>query len=227
MSGFNRLAASYDSRTAQQEIGGLFVKLSGLVYRLRARNIRPWRLDRNKEVFIGQDFNVSKMASVFVQEPTPTTLHAFHERLAPDTDTYGLVEYVNRWCTENNFPRSRVVFYPDASGAARSTAGKSDTRILKEAGYSVRYAKKNPFVKDRVNCVNGLLDPQQGEPRYFIDPRCTEVIRCFEKQKWDNEKDPPEPDKKEGFDHLMDANGYVCWGRHPLRVSASTGRKAA
>lgn len=228
--GFERLAMQYDSRTADQEIKGLFVKMAGLVYRLREANKRAWRLDRSKEVYIGQDFNVTKMASVFAQEPTPTTLQVFHERLEPDSDTYALANYLDRWCSENQFPKSKVVIYPDASGAARSTAGKSDTRILKEAGYLVRFAKKNPFVKDRVNCVNGLLQPSSTiytPPRYFIDPRCVETIRCFEKQMWNTEVDPPVPDKTQGFDHLMDANGYLCWGRFPLRITASLGRKAA
>lgn len=226
-SGFERLQMSYDSRTAEQEIGGLFVKMSGLVYQFSARNVMKGALNRNKPVYVGQDFNVAKMCSAFVQELTPTTLHIIHERIAPDSDTYGLARYLDNWCAQNAFPKSKVVVIPDASGAARSTSGKSDTRILKDAGYSVRYAKKNPFVKDRVNCVNGLLAPHGAMPRLYVDPSCTETIRCFEKQKWDTEKDPPIPDKSEGFDHQMDATGYVCWALHPLRVSATTGQRKA
>lgn len=222
--GFTRLAGQYDSRTADQEIRGLFIKMAGLVYSqfTRATHVRHWRLDRAKPVFVGQDFNVSKMASSFAQEPTPTSLHTFHERLQPDSDTYELARYLDRWCSENNYPKTNVVIYPDASGAARSTSGKSDTRILKEAGYQVRYAKRNPFVKDRINCLNGLMR-SDIQPRYFVDPTCTHHIETYEKQMWDTDKDPPAPDKTMGFDHIADASGYVAWARFPLRLQAGTG----
>lgn len=229
--GIANLLAQYDSKTAEQEIKGLFVKLAGLVYRFsRRRNIMPWKLQRDKPVFVGQDFNVAMMSSIFTQQPTRATIQAFHERVQPESDTYGLVTYLNEWCLKNNFPKRQLYIFPDASGAARSTSGKSDTRLLRDAGFKVVYAKKNPFIKDRVNCVNGLLQPASGPTRYGITPDCHKSIECFEKQIWDTELDPPVPDKKAGFDHQMDANGYVCWGRLPLAVQASLGnmeRKAA
>lgn len=235
--GLARLASAYDSRTYAQEVEGLFVKTAGLVYYgFGARNLRRWKLRRDLPVYIGQDFNVASMATIFLQPCTNTShagsLQAFHER-QEEGDTYGLVTYLDRWCSENNFPKHQIRIYPDASGQARSTAGKSDLKILRESKYKVDYVKKNPFVKDRVNCVNGMLSPRNGVPRYYIDPdECRRVIKCFEKQIWD-ESDPPVPDKEHGYDHLMDANGYAVWGRYPLRMSAHVGslrsfeRKAA
>lgn len=226
--GLADLAARYDSKTADQELRALFVKQSGLVYRFnRARNVKNYRLDRTKPIFIGQDFNVSAMASAWCQQ-SGNGLHFFHDRLAHDSDTPQLVLYVNEWCAKHNFPKSNVYFFPDASGSARSTSGKSDIKLLRDAGYKVVFARRNPFIKDRVNCVNGLLAPFVGGVRMFVDPWCTNIIESMEKQVWDVSKDPPEPDKSKGFDHIMDATGYVTWGRFPLAVTASTGsRKAA
>lgn len=228
-SGLEDLQKRYDSKTASQELLALFVKQSGLVYRFNRRaNVKVHKLDRTKPVYIGQDFNVSNMASVFCQQPTPDTLHAFQDRLAPDSDTQALVEYVEQWCKVNNFPKNLVYFYPDASGNARSTSGKSDIRILREAGFKVSFAKRNPFIKDRVNCMNGLLAPLKGPVKLFVDPTCYHAINSLEKQIWDTSVDPPTPDKTLGFDHIMDAFGYVAWGRLPLSIVASTGmRKAA
>ena len=163
------------------------------------------------------------MASSFSQQ-VGKTLRVFHERVAVDSDTFELVKYLDRFAAEHKIPKRQFIIYPDASGAARNTAGKSDHQIIRQAGYRIKASKKNPFVKDRVNCVNGILRPVAGTPRMFIDPSCVETIKCFRNQIWKENSDPPEPDKEHGFDHMMDAVGYKVWNLFPLRMSASLGR---
>lgn len=232
-SGFRRIQDQYDSRTYAQEIEGLFVRVAGLVYHpFGALNIRPWKFNPRLPVYVGQDFNVGKMCSSFSQSSSLRSLHIFHERAEPDSDTVDLARYLDRFCGEHRIEKSQVTIYPDASGNSRNTTGKSDHQILREAKYRVRAPKKNPFVKDRVNCVNGLLRPHNGTPRLHVDPSCKEHIKCFRNQIWKEDSDPPEPDKEHGFDHMMDGVGYKAWARFPLRMSASVGhgttqRKAA
>lgn len=233
--GIESLTGQFDSRALAQEVEAKFVKQAGLVYHAFGKhNLAPYVLRRDKPVWIGQDFNVMRMATTFSQ-PIVTKagpgLHTFHERMADNTNTYELAAYLDRWCSENSVAKSSVLIYADASGGARRTSGKTDHRILKDAGYRVHRQQKNPFVKDRVNCVNGLLTPRAGgTARMLIDPSVRGLIESFTKQVWDTDKSPPEPDKKHGWDHELDAQGYKAWGRFPLRTNASLGaaiRRAA
>lgn len=227
--GMERLRQQYDSRTAAQELTGLFVRAAGRIYHAfsRARNVAPWRFQPLHDVIIGQDFNVSKMATVFMQPFQPRGrrpgegLHVFDEWLRPNSNTHELAAHLKEWCKAKGVPQHRVTIVPDASGSARQTAGKSDHQILREAGFRVRAPKKNPFVKDRINCVNGLLAPaDSGAPRLMFDPCVKNVIETMENHLYKEESDPPEPDKESGLDHMADATGYPCWFKFPLRMLA-------
>lgn len=235
--GFARIASQYDSRTYAQEVEALFVKVAGLVYYpFDAGNVASYHLRREAPVWIGQDFNVSAMASSFSQPiNTPDLqrgLHVFEERIAKDSDTFALVNFYDRWCSDNSIEKSRIIVFPDASGSARNTTGKSDHEIIKRAGYKIQAARRNPFVKDRINCMNGLIKPANSKHRrLLVDPSCIEHLKSFRKQIYIEDSDPPTPDKSSGLDHIMDACGYTAWGKFPLRMTASLGhgvsRKAA
>lgn len=229
-SGLDRLIASYDEQTYQQEVLARFIKQSGLVYYPfgLVRNVAHHNFDPNREVWVGQDFNVNPMASVLGQ-PFNTKdgkpgVHWFYERRVPNSDTFALIKFLNQFCETNRVSRERIIIFPDASSRARSTSGKSDFRLLREAGYRVDAPLANPFVRDRVNTVNSLLMGRGSPyPRLLVDPRCVNLIEAMEKQSWDTEVDPPQPSKVGGFDHIMDALGYACWRKLPLRGKMSLG----
>lgn len=233
--GISDLATRYDSKTYLQEVEALFVRSSGLAYHAFRRDVhvRPGRIQPNQELWVGQDFNVDPMSSVFAQ-PMRTAegvegAHILSERVAPDSDTYGLVRFTDDFIRRHHIPKEKVTFYVDASGRARKTsATRSDVQILRGAGYRVRHPPANPLVKDRVNCINGLFRPQLlRHPRLVVSPDCPVLIESFEKQKWKEGSSPPELDKTQGFDHITDAAGYLGWGRWPIRPSASIGTRRA
>lgn len=228
---FERLRRNYDSLTYRQEVEGRFVRRAGIVYYCfsRKRNVTGrYAVNPSLPLWVGQDFNVDPMASVLGQPwnvaPGITGLTIVGERKARNSDTYALVKWMSGYCREHNIPRERVTFFPDASGKARSTSGKSDFRIIKEAGFRVEAPLANPRVKDRVNAVNGVLKPLDGPPtRMRINSDCTDVINTLEKQPWDTDKDPPEPDKKGGLDHIGDALGYMVWKKFPIKAKVEVG----
>lgn len=225
--GFKRLSTQLDSKAHAQEVEAKFVKQSGLVYHAySALNNRKFKFDRSLPIYVGQDFNVMKMASIFCQPTKWNGLHAFHERLVDNTDTYALAQYLADWCATQNIPRSQLIVYPDASGKNRKTSGKTDIRILREAGFRCVPERRNPFIKDRINTVNGLLTSHKGlMPRLTLDvDACPHAHESLSKQVWDTAYTPAIPDKKHGFDHMPDAIGYVSWARHPLAAKASLGR---
>lgn len=214
------LAMRFDSVTAAQELEAFFVKSGGLVYHAfeRAEHVVPARLNPALELFVGVDFNVSPMSAILMQ-PFSTRegvegCHVIGEHYIENGDTYALMAWLVNYCNANRLPRSKVTVYPDASGRSRSTSGKSDHEIIREAGFAVDAPRANPLVRDRVNTVNGLFSPQLLRfPRLLIDPSATRLIDALEHQKRD---DRGEPDKELGHDHPVDALGYALWRRYPL-----------
>ncbi len=99
----------------------------------------------------------------------------------------------------------------DSTGKNRSTKGKSDFIILKDAGFDVR-SKTNPAVIDKIANLNrcftlGLIT---------IHPRCKKLIRDLIQLVWtkhgqlDQKSDP-------SLSHLVDSLAYLCWYLYPLR----------
>lgn len=217
-----RLARNLDSQTAEQELGGLFIRQGGRVYHAftKAKNVAPGRLNPQAELLVGMDFNVNPMSAVLAQTFTTREglegIHVIGEHYIEDGDTYKMTEWLRAFCKSRGIVRSRVTVYPDASGKARSTSGKSDHKIIRESGFRIDAPRANPPVRDRVNVVNGLASPMLLRfPRLLVDPECVVLLEALEKQG----RDPKtgEPDKTKGFDHPVDALGYLAHERYPLR----------
>ncbi len=232
--GISRLAQRFDPRTHKQEVEAKFIRGRGLVYYpfARSKHVKPGRINPALPLWVGQDFNVDPMATVIAQPFTTKDgeegAHVLHVRKDRDSGTYRLVAWLDNFIKQHRIGKDKVIIYPDAAGNARSTSGKSDFKILRGGGYRVDAPSRNPMIKDRVNCVNGLLAPMGGpHSRLLIDPSCSELIESLEKQIWKPESDPPTPDKEHGFDHLNDALGYMCWRRWPLRNSTVLPKRAA
>ena len=201
-----RLQANYDPSLLLAYLDGEFVNLTtGQVYDRfnRAVHVVPCEWDEleAETILLGVDFNVGLMSGVLAVR-RGRELHVFDE-VAGAHDTDALAQEVRR-----RYPHARILGYPDASGTARSTnSSRSDVAILQSYDISNMAPKANPPVRDRVASVQALLENGKGERRLFIDPRCKRLIECLELQSYD---DKGEPDKQAGFDHMVDALGYIC-----------------
>jgi hypothetical protein len=108
------------------------------------------------------------------------------------------------------------VIYPDASGAntTSTNASESDLSILRQAGFRIEVNSSNPAVKDRVNAYNAMILNAAGERRFRINTdACPVTTEALEQQVWGLDG---APDKKSGFDHPNDANGYFIVRRWPI-----------
>jgi predicted fused transcriptional regulator/phosphomethylpyrimidine kinase len=73
---------------------------------------------------------------------------------------------------------------------------------------------KNPFIKDRILSFNKMIN-NQGERKYFVNVQyCPMLVESLEKQSYDIKTG--DPDKKSGFDHVVDATGYFIAYKYPL-----------
>jgi hypothetical protein len=206
-----QLQATYSGSQLSAYLDGNFVNLNaGSVYHEFDRNLNATSqtIMADDVLHIGLDFNVANMSAV-VHVVRGDSVHAVNEITGVfDTPTMGRI-------LKEKYPAHRILIYPDASGNARKSnnASESDHSILRSFGFQVLVNSRNPFVKDRVLSVNAMIN-NQGERRYFVNAQyCPSLAESLEKQSYDKNG---EPDKKSGFDHVVDATGYFIAYRYPI-----------
>lgn len=201
------LRADYPPHLIDAYIEGEFVNLtSGQVYVTYDRSRCDTDVTEGKDetLFIGMDFNVGDMSAV-IHVKRKGQPYAVAE-VTKAYDTPDMIRVIkDRW------PENPIFVYPDASGDSRKSvdASKTDIAILKQAKFTVLAGKKNPRIKDRVNCMNAAF----GKGYKVNVDRCPAYVRCLEQQAYDDKGDP---DKKQGLDHLPDAAGYFIHKDYPL-----------
>jgi hypothetical protein len=204
------LKEQYDANQLMAYMNGEFVNLtSGTVY----KNFK--RFDNNTNVVeqpgellhVGIDFNITKMSAV-IHVVRNGIAYAVNELV----DLYDTQAVVN--ALKQTYPRHNIYCYPDASGRARSTSGRSDVDILEGAGFKIFAHGANPAVKDRVNAMNRMFMNGNGLRSYYINtatcPLYTEALEQLSYKKG-------EPDKSNGLDHVCDGGGYFIAYRFPIR----------
>lgn len=202
---------TYPSNLVDAYVDGEFVNLtSGTVYyTYKRKECRSYEeIIHGETLFIGQDFNVGKMAStVYVQRGK--IWHAVAE-LCNLFDTPDVVRVIKeRWQDKGH----HIVMYPDASGKNRKSnqASTSDIAMLQQAKFDVRVNASNPAVKDRVLSMNKALESGLIK---INDKNCPNTARGLEQQAYDENG---EPDKSGGVDHQNDATTYPIAYEIPVR----------
>src|SRR5207245_4744365 len=160
-------------------------------------------------VLVGLDFNINRMAAIVAQR-AGEQIQVFDEIVLTNSNTPEMMREINRI-----YAGRHGVVHPDPSGVARKTSapvGKTDFRIIEEAGWTVFPAKQYKVV-DRINTVNAKLCNAQGQRRLLISPKCKNLIKALDGLTYKN--GTKIPDKSSGLDHVTDALGYLLMGLFP------------
>ncbi len=200
------LERAFDENQRAAYMDGRFVNLTaGRVYRHFDSAVHARSVERlGCEVVVGVDFNVDCLSAV-VCAVVGEAVHCFDEVRLRDATTYELAEWLHE-----RYPGVRV--FPDPSGRARRTSAlKSDFRILQDRGFRVEARLAAPAVRDRVNAVNGLL--RVG--RLSVE-RCPNLVRDLELVTWRNGDIDKVSDAS--LTHASDALGYLVEKLFPVRV---------
>jgi phage terminase large subunit len=208
------LTSNYPTSLLAAYRDGEFVNLNfGSVYHTFDRNLNFTNetIKVGEPLHIGMDFNVTKMASVVyvLRNDKP---HAVMEHTGI-FDTPDMVRIL-----KERYQGHRIMVYPDASGKSRKSqnASESDIAQLRAAGFNVLTNPSNPAVKDRIAAMNKIIEVRD----YRVNPdTCPELVEALEKQAYDKNG---EPDKASGFDHVLDAAGYMVAYRYPVRKPMTT-----
>jgi hypothetical protein len=166
---------------------------------------------------------VNVLEEIVVRSNSNTTeaaCHIFVQRAAPYlkvvSRVYGILN---------------VHIYGDASGHQRRTSATStDWSIIRqffstmhrgEIQLSCHFANVNPFVHDRINCVNSRLRNYFGDPQLFISPGAKELIRDLEEVCYIVDSTGSATNELNKSDrnrtHMSDALGYYISQAFPLR----------
>ncbi|WP_428394159.1 hypothetical protein [Lichenicoccus sp.] len=208
-----------DPRTFRQEYGASFESYAGrVIYAFsRAEAVKACRHYLDRAVHIGIDFNINPMSATVWQEDGATT-EQIDEIILPTSNTDEMAaEIIRRYGRVSFDPAApmvdHIIVYPDPAGAQRrsSAAGRTDIGILREIGFRVIAMASHPTVRDRTNVMNRQFLSADGCRRAFVDPSCRKSIEAYERLVYrDGSNDP---DKSNGYDHLVDATGYYLYGR--------------
>ena len=215
------LIENYPEQLIKAYLNGEFVNLTmGAVYRFD-RNVHVCNQlpsYKNEILRVGIDFNIQNTNCVIgVRDGNKLVII---DEITKMHDTDALAKEILR-----RYPNQKILIYPDASGSNRSTnSSQTDIAILEGYGFTNMSPRSNPPIRDRVSAVNSLLKNGKGEVRLAISPCCRTLIECFELQAYDEKTG--EPDKQNGYDHILDSLGYLIWREfNPLyfRSGKSTG----
>ena len=214
------LLENYPPQLIQAYLNGNFCNLTtGQVYDKFDRNIHVLETDpvinEHEPIRVGIDFNIGNMNAVI--GIAAANKFIVIDEISKSHDTDSLAKEIKA-----KYPFNKIYVYPDASGGNRSTnASKTDIQILESYGFLNQSALSNPAIRDRVNSVQGMFLNGKGESKMMISKKAIRLIECLELQSY-NEKG--EPDKDAGYDHMIDALGYITWRLfNPLHMNA--GRK--
>ena len=200
-----RLQANYDPQLLRAYLDGEFVNLTtGQVYDRfdRIKHVREdiAPVEDEETILVGIDFNVGNTNAALAVRRGRQLF--FFDEIAAAHDTDAIGQELRR-----RYPHARILGYPDASGANRSTnSSRSDVAILASYDISNMSPKANPPIRDRVAAVQAALENGKGETRLWVHPRCRKLVECLELQSY-NERG--EPDKEANYDHMNDAAGYL------------------
>jgi phage terminase large subunit len=193
-----------DSRTFRQEYMATFEQYAGIIaYAFGDHNLQAApAIEKHTPLICGIDFNVSPMSCV-VMVRTNNGLHAIDDIALHSSNTNEMIEEIR-----NRYPTNPITAFPDPAGVQKrsSANGNTDIRLLEMAGFTVRYHRAHPLIKDRINAANSLFYRREdGTTRFYIDPKCKHTIKSLKNYSYKEDSQIP---LKGEFDHMFDALTY-------------------
>jgi hypothetical protein len=157
------------------------------------------------------DFNVTPCSAVIGRQ-TRNGIEIYDEIYIDNSNTTEMIDEIR-----NRYPSNPITVFPDPAGVQRKTSagGNTDIRLLELAGFTTRYHRQHPLVRDRINAGNSLFFKRDdGTTRFTIDPACKKTIACL--RNWAYKEGTMVPEKDSGWDHGADALTYMIQFLFPI-----------
>lgn len=202
----------------QQEYEASWVTFAGVIFNeFGEHNITTVEKPGSHEpICIGMDFNNTPMSAV-IGRNTSSGIQIFDEIYIDNSNTTEMIDEIR-----NRYPSNPITVFPDPAGVQRKTSagGNTDIKLLEMAGFTTRYHRQHPLVRDRINTGNSLFFKRSdGSSRFKIDPTCKQTIKCL--KNWAYKESTMIPDKDSGWDHGCDALTYMVHYLYPINKAIS------
>jgi len=203
----------------QQEYEATWVNFAGVIFgEFGEHNIREVApLSSHEPLCIGMDFNNTPMSAVIGRQ-TRAGIEIADEIYIDNSNTSEVIQEIR-----NRYPTNPITVFPDPAGVQRKTSagGNTDIRLLEMAGFTTRYHRQHPLVRDRINTGNSLFFLRtDGTTRFTIDPSCKKTIKSL--KNWAYKDGTMIPDKDSGWDHGCDALTYMIQFLYPINKGTTT-----
>lgn len=202
-----------DERTFRQEFMATFETYAGRIYYSFERKdhvVQPTEYNTSV-IYTGWDFNIDPMSVVIAVRDNDNLIVIDEVRIFA-SNTQEAVDEVKR-----RYPKSRIWAYPDPACRQRKTSagGSTDLTILQNAGFTVKVPNSHTPVRDRINAVNARLKDTTGTKHLYVQSNCKYTIEGLERHTY--KEGTQQPDKASGYDHQMDALGYMVDYLFPIK----------
>jgi len=207
-----------DERQFRQEFLATFETYTGRIYYAfdRLQNVKPapQQVSHTGDIgaiYVGMDFNIDPMSAVIAVRQGDD-LYVIDEIRMFSSNTQEAVDEI-----KSRYPKTKVWVYPDPAARQRKTSagGATDITILQNAGFVVKSPNSHTPVRDRINAVNSRLCDATGQRRLYIANSCKYTLEGLERHTY--KENTTTPDKDSGYDHMMDALGYMVDYLFPVR----------
>ena len=176
-------------------------------------------------VHLTMDFNIDPgMHGVIGQHDEKTgiitALYVIHDR---DLPLLYMLDKFKLWLVAQNVQFPEIHVFGDPAGRQRSVADAIPLWTIVKRWFDdnlgtipvrFKYLAQHQAVQEGVNAINMALRPMKGEPRYFIDERCTKLIEDYQSLRWDGNKISKADDNRS---HASDAERYRLEVISPVR----------
>ena len=202
-----------DERTFRQEFLATFETYAGRIYYAfdRKNNVKEIIDYKTDVIYVGMDHNIDPMSAVIAVK-MGEMLYVIDEVRMFSSNTQECVDEI-----KSRYPTSKIWCFSDPAGHQRKTSagGLTDVIILQNAGFVVKTPRHHTPVRDRINAVNSRLCDSTGLRHLYVSPKCKYTIEGLERQTY--KEGTSQPDKDSGYDHQMDALGYMVDYMFPVR----------
>lgn len=213
------LLNTYPSQLIQAYLKGEWVNLNGAQFYFsydHQKNKSDKIPKRDEPFLIGVDFNVDPMCAN-VWQRFGKELHCVDEIVLSGGQGYNTANLVTALEARGYGPANSTIF-PDPAGQARSTKGKPDVHILREAGYHVVVRASAPRLRERQLNINNLFDKKVLFVNQKLAPKLHKDLIAVEVDPITLEKIK----KNHELTHASDAMDYLVSELYPFNGHRSS-----
>ena len=220
----DELRRTLTDETLRQEYLAEFTSFAGKVYPFnRYSQIKnDLKFDRSLPTYIGIDFGFRASHACIIQVKHNAgglaDIYQVYEVAMKNTKTEDFAKKIKSLGYQYN-----GMFCDPAGAGTNLQSAVSDIFVFKQHGMNLKYKKDatSRNVVAGVGHVRRWFEDANGDPHFFVSPRCTESIQAYENYRYPEHREEQQlkemPLKDGRFDHATDALRFALVNLFPMK----------